>query len=200
MVFDVKTSLIGWFLLVVISVLLWYRNDNYDRVFCIYGVLAAVILLLYYGVHSGMSPSSAGQISYAVVWIFIILLFAMVYVVTAMPSAGILTIVSIVVASFVLFFTFSGNPRIDISGEPGAPPSWYGESWSFYLIIAALIVPLLLLLVYSKWSDPVLYIAIGFLLGSALLLINLHPEERAIGLWFYSMTILILFFWVVNMF
>jgi len=203
MVFNAKTSLIGWVLAFLIGILLWYRNIGIDRVVAITSILVAIVLLFLYGVQSGMNPLTAGRVTYSIIWIFIILGVTMVYIISGQKWVGVFTIFTAIIATISIGLIVCSDYRIDITGLEEDPPYWVMRREYIYmpiLIGMGIALPYLLLLILGEWKDPVLYLILGYLVISAAVVFSIYSTSQTLSVWFYSLIILILFLWAVEMY
>lgn len=203
MAFDAKTSLCGWFLLLVLAILLWYRNTSYDRIYGVYALLIGLILLIFYGVHSGMDPLTAGRLAIFLVFIFVVILFTLIYSMFGSMGMGIISLVAIFVFFYLMLHVLMSDFRIDITCQSWEPAYWISSQTNMFiyaLILIGLIFPLIFLLARSGWSVPELYIAIVFMIITFSICVAHYKSTQALSVWFYLLTILILFFWIWGMF
>lgn len=203
MVFDAKSSLCAWFFMLIVATLLWYRNLEYDRIFSVYAILIAIVMLIIYGVQSGTDPLTSGRLTISTILIFIIILFVMTYVTTGLRWVGVITLIVTFVTIFLLFHILTNDYRIDIVCETDIPPYWIttrAGAFIYLLMFVGLIFPFVMLLINDHWSNPKLYIGILFLIISASILVAKYKTTQFVGVWFYSMIILILIYWVLGMF
>ena len=203
MTFDAKSSLCGWFFMLIVALLLWYRNNGYDRIYSIYAVLIGLILLILYGVHSGMDPLTSGRIAIGTILVFSTILFVMVYVLTGMKWTGIVSLIVIFIFIFLLFYIINADYRIDITCQNWDPPYWISSTpnmFVYVLIFLGLLLPLVFLLANQHWSSPELYVGIVFMIVTASIIFARYKSTQALSVWFYALTVLIIFFWVTGMF
>lgn len=202
MAFDAKSSLCGWFFMLIVALLLWYRNSGYDRIYSIYAILIALILLILYGVHSGMDPLTSGRMAIGIIFVFCTILFVMVYNLTGMKWTGIISLIVIFILIFLLIYVINADYRIDITCQNWDPPYWISNKvgmFVYVLIFLGLLLPLIFLLANQHWSSPELYVGIVFMIVTASVIFARYKSTQALSVWFYTLTILIIFFWVTGM-
>lgn len=203
MAFDAKSCISIWILLVILSLLFWYRLNEYDKIFAIYAIMLAVIMLILYGVHSSMDPLMAGRITIGTILVFIAILIIMSYTCTGKKWIGVVSLIVIFIVLFLLFIVVFGDYRIDISYENNDPPYWFAPgylSFIFPVIFIGLLLPLIFILANENWAKVEIYIAIVFMIVSVSILFARYKNTQAISVWFYTLTIMVIFFWVVGMF
>lgn len=200
--YDAQLSLTSWVLMAVVAVLLWYRNKEYDRIYSIYALIFGLILLILFGVQSGMDPDTAGRLAHTLIWVGIVLMLIMAYAITGTGlSAGVL-LVMIIIIIFIIYMTFEGDSSIDITGRISDPPYWVSSKFDGYLLwILALgfIIPLLVLEAHSDWSNASCYLWIFYIIATAIIVNLTYKNASSISVWFYLLTVMILGVWVLGM-
>ena len=203
MAFDAKSCISVWILLLILSLLFWYRLNEYDKIYAVYAILIAILMLILYGVHSSMDPVIAGRLSIGTILIFVAILVIMSYTCTGQKWVGIVSLIVIFVMLFLVLFVAFSDYRIDISYEHNDPPYWIASgylSFIYPVIFIGLLLPLIFILANEGWAKLEIYIAIVFMIVSASILFTKYKTTQAISVWFYMLTIMVLFFWVVGMF
>ena len=67
--YQLSVSFSCWWLLCLLAVFLWYRNNSYDRIFAPIILLLGVIQLCVFGVYSGGNMNQGGIAIYLAMWI-----------------------------------------------------------------------------------------------------------------------------------
>jgi hypothetical protein len=75
-----KDYLISWWIIAILSVFLWYRNKNEDRIFSIVFFLLGIIQLIQYSVYSGADAAQAGKAIYITIWLQVVILTISVFI------------------------------------------------------------------------------------------------------------------------
>lgn len=197
-----KLTLTSWVLMAVVAILLWYRNKEYDRIYSTYALIFGLVLLILFGVQSGMDPDTAGRLAHTLIWIGIVLILTMTYAITGtVLSAGVL-LVMIIIIIFIVYMIFEGDSSIDITGRISDPPYWVSSKFDGYLLwILAIgfIIPLIVLQENSDWSNLSCYLWIFYIIATAIIVTYTHKSTSSISVWFYLLTVMILGVWVLGM-
>ena len=64
-----KASITSWWILALMSLFLWYRNEKYDRALSVFVFTLGLVQLIEYGIHSGTDPHQSGRALYITLWL-----------------------------------------------------------------------------------------------------------------------------------
>lgn len=205
MCYTAKASLMSWWILALMALFLWYRNEKYDRALSIFVFTLGLIQLIEYGIHSGADPYQSGRALFITLWLQCLVLAIGVFIFINMsvdPNAsslseniihtiagwnlflfGVIFVITLIM-SFTSGETFSG--KVGSSGHiewtRGASSLLGNWSW-LYLI--GIFVPLILIFAYYRFADLGIAILIlyGFL-SLAYVMIN-YPPIAFSSMWCY---------------
>lgn len=205
MCFTAKASITSWWILVLMSLFLWYRNEKYDRVISIFVLTLGLIQLIEYGIHSGTDPSQSGRALFITLWLQCLVLAIGVFIfINSMKNkhdptttenvihiiSGLNLILFSVIFVVALIVSFTTN--IDFYGAPGDSGhiEWYlnggnilGIYGIFYLI--GLFLPLILIFGYYSWADIEVAVLIIYGILSAAYVLTNYPLTAFSSMWCY---------------
>jgi hypothetical protein len=138
MIKNSKILLISWWIIIVISFLLWYRNLFYDRIFSVFSIFLGLLVLIFYGLANNMRSDQGITLIIIILSIQIFTLICSAYIIYRdwiLLCGGIVTLILLPVISllsynqesivpfmfiytfaliFVYYFLFSVNNNIII--------------------------------------------------------------------------------------
>jgi len=204
MCFSAKSSLIAFWILVVLAVLLWYRNQAYDRVLAAFVFALGLIQLIEYGIWSGASPSQAGKALFLTLWLQVLILAIGVFIYLKTALAGASLVLFAVVFLVALFYVFAG--KANFSAAPGASGhiEWYRNggfllgNWG-YLYLLGLFRPFVLLLAHYHWQNIGLMVLIAYGLLSIAYISYKYPPQAFGSAWCFVSIIFVFLIWIVNL-
>lgn len=172
-----KSSITSWWILALISLFLWYRNQNYDRALATFVFTLGLIQLIEYGIHSGTDPSQSGRTLFITLWLQCLVLAIGVYIFindihdtdhSTMTQNVIHTIAgwNLMLFSIVfvvcLIMTFMSQNSFYAAPNYQQPHSdtieWHFnnrptlDQWG-WLYLIGIFVPLILIFGYYMWAD-----------------------------------------------
>lgn len=204
---DAKSSLSSWWILAMISLFLWYRNDKYDRALSVFIFTLGLIQLINYGICSGSDPLQSGQALFITLWLQCLVLAIGVFIFikgsvpedTISTRESIVTIISgwnvflfsiIFVVMLILSFTWNLSAGIQSNGSvewkstsDNSTSSLLGK-WT-WLYLLGIFVPLFLIFTYYSWSDVGIAILILYGALSAGYILAEYPIDSFINTWCY---------------
>jgi drug/metabolite transporter superfamily protein YnfA len=202
MCFSTKTSISSWWILAMMSLFLWYRNERFDRALSVFCFTLGIVQLIEYGIASGTDPHQSGRALFITLWLQCLVLAIGVYVfiqsdrdradesVSIIAGWNMFLFAIIFVVAMVLSITggwsFTGNMTQDNNIE------WHTNNSSIlgnfgWLYLMGIFVPLLLLLAHYSWSDISTAILIVYGASAALCMINSNSDSFG-DLWCYLTT------------
>jgi hypothetical protein len=183
MSYTAKLSVSSWWILVLMALFLWYRNEKYDRALAVFVFTLGLIQLIEYGICSGADPYQSGRALYITLWLQCLVLAIGVYVFinASISSTNATTSQNIVhtIAGwnlflfsvvFVICLVLSFTSELTLYGAVGPDGNiiWYQNGgpmlnkWG-WLYLIGVFFPLFLIFAYYMWAD--LEIAILILYG-----------------------------------
>ena len=219
MCFTAKASVTSWWILALLSLFLWYRNQQYDRALSIFVFTLGLVQLLEYGIHSGADPQQSGRALFITLWLQCLVLAIGVFIfingardpdnptlsetiVHTIAGWNLFLFAIIFVVALVLSFTtestFSGAP-----GESGHI-EWYMNGgpllgkWG-WLYIIGILVPLLLIFAYYMWADIRIAILIIYGALSAAYVLSNYPPAAFSSMWCYLAVFFAFLAWFLGM-
>jgi hypothetical protein len=114
-----KSSVTAFWILLMMSLFLWYRNERYDRTLSVFVFTLGIIQLIEYGVQSGANPNQSGRMLFITLWLQCLVLAIGIFIfITGSPNSdntiiswniGIFSVIFVIaiILSFTLEFTAS---------------------------------------------------------------------------------------------
>lgn len=149
-----KYTLIAWLLIAYLSLLLWFRNLNLDRVFAPFLFCIGLLFLFLFAIYSGMNLYIAIRCIYLIIWLQIIVLCISLFIYKKNEFTGFLLIISSLIFIVSIFYIFSKmftNKLIisnynDILSTKNLLSYW----WILYLVLLLLALVFLLYINSNK--------------------------------------------------
>lgn len=172
MCYTAKASVTAWWILAMMSLFLWYRNEKYDRALAIFIFTLGIIQLIEYGIHSGADPDQSGRALFITLWLqcLVLTIGVFVFITSSRDPDNISTqenIIEIIagwmLVLFVIIFIAAVilSYTLDFSASPGSSGhiEWYMDGMPFFgkwgfLYLVGIFGPLILLFGFYDWSDP----------------------------------------------
>jgi hypothetical protein len=205
MCYTAKASISAWWILALMTLFLWYRDQEYDRILAPFLIALGLIQLIEYGIHSGASPQQAGRALFLTLWAQCLILaigvalFLRRQIDPTVASRGQNLLRYLSLANLILFVTvFAGAlawcwwSQPSFSGAPGEAGhiEWQVNDSPFlgrygWLYLIGIFLPLLLLLWYYGWNYTPLLVLILYGVGSALYVTTRFPSIAFSSMWCY---------------
>lgn len=188
-----KVSITSWWILALMSLFLWYRNEKYDRALSVFVFTLGLIELIEYGIHSGSDPSQSKRAIFITLWLQCLVLAIGVFIFTkthgdsnnfyqkiAFDLAGwnlfLFTIFFVValILSYVSGYSFLSlsNNNMELRTDNNSS----SNNW-MWLYLLGLFIPLLIIFLFYSFSDYGIAIMIIYSIFSAICLsLNLQSE------------------------
>lgn len=190
MCYNAKSSLMAFLIITFLSLMLWYRNQKYDRVISAFTLIVGLIQLVESGVHTGININLAGQLIFLILWLQVFIFSVGTYNYLHNIYSKLLVIVFTLALIVAIIYVILGQARFKVALGPSGHIEWYQNSGSLlghwgWIYLLGIFLPLMLLLARSKWTDLGLYLllAYGFI---SLLLTSLFFPRALPSLWCYS--------------
>ena len=205
MCFSAKASISSWWILALISLFLWYRNERYDRALSIFIFTLGLIQLIEYGIHSGADPAQSGRALFITLWLQCLVLAIGVFLFidgnydsdNPSTSEKVVKIISgwnlfLFAIIFVVALIMSFTAGWTFSGAPGSSGhiEWYRNDgpllgkWG-WLYLIGLFLPLLLIFAYYAWADVGIAILILYGVLSAMYVVANYSSSSFSSMWCY---------------
>lgn len=205
MCYTAKASVSAWWIMAIMALFLWYRNEGYDRALSIFVFTLGLIQLIEYGIHSGADPSQSGRMLFITLWLQCLVLAIGVYIFIngtkddhnpTMTENIVHTIAgwNMMLFSFIfvvaLLYAFFSNNQF--KGAPGASGhiEWYindrplMENYG-WLYLIGVFVPLTLIFAYYSWTNLGIAILIVYGILSAAYVISNYASAAFSSMWCY---------------
>ena len=203
MCYTAKASVTAWWILAMMSLFIWYRNERYDRALAVFIFVLGLIQLIEYGIHSGSDPNQSGRALFITLWLQCLVLAIGVFIFIngskdpddiSVRENVISTIAgwNLFLFSIVFVIALIVSFSLNFSAAPGSSGhiEWYMNGKRFlgsfgWLYVLGIFGPLLLLLAFYGWSDISIAILILYgLLSAAYVVVN-YPQEAFTSMWCY---------------
>jgi hypothetical protein len=199
MLVGAKEKLVTWWILFILTLFLWYRNFEYDRIIAIFLFLSALIQIFEYSVYCGADPQKEGYKIYLSLWLQCLSLCLAVYIYIksspivdnsplALALSGWLTFIFALI--FIAAILYLLNYQTYISGEilqDGI--AWRMNDSNFlgnflWLYLIGIFAPFILLFAFSGFNNIGLLLLLIYLIAVVLLLFT-NSRELFISRWIY---------------
>jgi len=205
MCFSPKSSLSSWWILALMSLFLWYRNEKYDRALAVFVFTLGLIQLIEYGIHSGADPEQSGRALFITLWLQCLVLAIGVFVFisaskdTDNPStsenvvhtiAGWNLFLFAIIFVVALVLSFTSDSTFSAAPGPSGHIEWYMNGGSIlgkwgWLYLIGLFVPLILIFAYYMWADIEIAILILYGILSAVYVLANYSSTAFTSMWCY---------------
>ena len=198
-----KESISAFILLVVVSVLLFFRDNGYDRLICALFLVISLIQFTEFLLHAGcISPDTGGRLIYLILWlqvtVFAIGLEVEFHTTFTKCWAAIFSLI------FIIALYHSFDRKFDVSQEYGhlvwtkenENGNILGPSAILYMI--GLFIPFFIIQYYNNWSNIPIWIILAALILSFLLVRIFYPKLVFSSLWCYSAIGVLFVAWLVG--
>lgn len=211
MAYGIKNSLITWWILLIISVFLWFRNYEYDRMMASLAFTIALIQLVEYGIFNNMNNYQGYILIFIILWLVILILSLSVLVFTK----NIISLIwAIIVSILFLFMTVhiltTGNNDGNNNGNRNEKAQFiqieknklkYGYTIDdiFWVYIICFLVPFFIL--FSEIGNRFyLFTIIFYILASMITVYAIFGKDFFFSIWLYSLVGLFFLCWFIGMF
>ena len=186
-----KSSITSWWILALMSLFLWYRNEKYDRALSIFIFTLGLIQLIEYGINSGTDPNQSARALYITLWLQCLVLAIGVFVFinsskdNETPSireniintiAGWNLFLFAIIFVVALIISFTSNTPSDFTNEMEIYASGIPllGKWG-WLYLLGIFIPLVLIFSYYAWADIGIAILILYGILSAVYVLANYP-------------------------
>lgn len=205
MCYSAKASLIAWWILALMFLFLWYRNEKYDRVIAAFVLTLGLIQLLEYGIHSGVNPDQSGRAIFITLWLQCLVLAIGTYIYLKNIWSLSLLIVFAIVFVGSLIYALLGRNKFTASVGESNHIEWYLNggpilgNWG-WLYILGIFLPLLLILAGLGWTDAGILILIFYGIISAVYIAMYFPAAAFASMWCYVTVGFAFLAWMIGIF
>lgn len=207
MCFDAKSSATGFWITAFLSLMIWYRNQTYDRALAIFILFLGLVQLVEFTIHSGASGAESAK------WIFMILILQ-----TVVLSFGVYMFTTgwvnaIALALFIgslLLFSYgaylTSTQKFDAWVGPSGHIIWSRNGDNLMgsvlgpLYLIGLFLPLILLWIQYGLANlsPLVLIVYGAV--SAVYVMANYPSQSFSSMWCYLAVGFAFLQWFLGMF
>jgi hypothetical protein len=220
MCYSAKSSLSAWIIISLISLMLWYRNEAYDRALAPFIFTLGLVQLIEYGIHSTMNPEHGAKLLFITLWLQCFIFALSVYVLAGALSneeqlwltrvvSGILLAVFLIVFAASILYVLTTEDTFNASVGSTGHIEWNRGTttgrtsllgWWSVLYLLGIFAPLLILLAMWSWTDIGLWILLAYGVGSAFFVWWLFPPEAFSSMWCYLVVGFAFLAWMVGIF
>lgn len=198
--YNLKTSLLSWWLICILAVFFWCRDYRYDRVISAFAFVLALIFLIEYGIYSNMKPTQGARLMICILWLLVFILALSVLIFTKSIISLVWWILITVIFLVAVFYAFTSDNLGELRREERGI-QWInianGLEWLLFL---GILIPFLLLLNCYSWDDLGVYLVIVYLLVSGAIVWYIVDNKYAFNVWVYSLIGVLFILWFVGMF
>lgn len=202
-----KVCVVSWWLVAIVSVLLWYRNVTYDRVIAVVFFTFSLLQLLHYGCHNLLDPTVAGRLTVVVLVLTAFIACVCVYLYCKNGVLLLLALFSMLMLATALFFFYTGHmkptARVNIFGMC---PEWQVngsndlELWGCFLMVI-FFGCWFALLAATGWTDLGLYLIAAYAILTYVFAACTVKNPAMIGpFWTYMLTGIVAVVWISGLF
>lgn len=203
MCLTVKESLSALIIIIVISVLLFIRGNDYDKLVAALFLIISLIQVAEYLFHAGLiTPDTGGRMIYLILWLQVAVFAVGLHVQfrTDFTACWALLFTTIFVAA--LFYSL--DKSFNVTKEYGhlvwtkenEDGNILGTSAILYMI--GLFAPFLIIQYYEKWNNISVWLIFAALILSFLLVKAFYPKLVFSSLWCYSAIGVLFVAWLVG--
>ncbi len=205
MCFSAKASVSAWWILALLALFLWYRNENYDRALAPFVLALGLIQLIEYGIHNNANGTQGGKALFITLWLQCLLLAIGVYVfikveVSKTGTTGgkkfleTLAVLNLILFSVIfviaLMYTFFSSAQFSATVGSTGHIEWYRNDHALMgnigiLYIIGIFVPLFLIFWYYGFSNIGVSLLIIYGILSAAYVVTMYPPEAFSSMWCY---------------
>lgn len=206
MCFSAKASVSAWWILALLSLFLWYRNENYDRALSVFVLTLGLIQLIEYGIHNCADGSQGGKYLFLTLWLQCLVLAIGVFIFIKMSVAGsagdgnnrkyleliagLNLIFFAVIFVIALIYTFFGTAQFSALVGSSGHIEWYRNGGGLMnnvgiLYLIGIFVPLFLIFWYYKFANLGVALLILYGILSAAYVVLMYPPEAFSSMWCY---------------
>lgn len=215
MYYDAKSSILAWWILALIAILLWYRNQEFDRAVAVFIFIVGLIQLIEYGVRSGADSKQSGSAIFVLLWLQTIVLAIGTYIFlksNEIEETKIYTTLSAynlaafaIVFIVALFYLFFAGSKIQAKLAESGHVDWSNNGSSIlgnwgWLYVAGLFIPFILILGYYDWANLGVMLLILYGLASAAYVLTSFPPEAFGSMWCYLAIGFAFLVWFIGIF
>jgi len=205
MAYSIKSSLLGWWFLLIMAIFLWYRNYKYDRIMAAVAIILGLFQLIEYGIFNNMDRHQGGKLIFSILWLLLLILAmsTLIFVKNTLALAWLVIIATVFLFAIIYAFISDGsNFGVDRSENyliwtREGRGILHGLEW---LYIMGIIVPVILLFNYYKWEELGLYVIIMYIIISFLVIWYLFDSSVFGRVWVYSLVGIIMIAWFIGIF
>jgi hypothetical protein len=210
MCFDAKSSSTGFWIISFMALMIWYRNQGYDRALSIFILLLGMIQLVEFTIHNGSSGSESGKWIFMILWLQILALTIGTFVYIN-PNDTILWSLALImmlfgIAVFLMGVWFTATSTFDSFVGKSGHIEWYRDQkplmggWFGPLYLLGLFAPLILLWLNTSMKDMALLVIILYGVASAVWVASTFPSEAFSSMWCYLAVGFAFLWWFVGIF
>lgn len=205
MCYSPKASITSWWILALMSLFLWYRNERFDRALSIFVFTLGLVQLIEYGIHSGTDPHQSGRALYITLWLQCLVLAIGVFIFIRSskdpdnPSltenivhtiAGWNLFLFAIIFVVTLVLSFTSDNTFSAAPGPSGHIEWYMNGQPFLgkwgvLYLIGVFVPLILIFAYYMWADVGIALLILYGVLSATYVLATYPPAAFSSMWCY---------------
>jgi len=199
MSYGIKNSLLAWWILVILSVFLWFRNYQYDRIIAVLAFVIALIQLTEYGIFNYMNIKQSAKLLFMLVWLIVFMLSLSVLIFTKNVVSFMWTIIVSILFLIICIYTLTNQSNnIPIINDNKLEYGYVIDD-IYWLYIICFIVPFIIL-IYHYGLDTYLMVSIIYIVLSMMIVYYIFGEKLFLSTWLYSLIGLVFITWFVGMF
>ncbi len=204
MCFSSKSSIMAWWIMIIIAIFLLWRNEEYDWVIAVLTIPVALIQLIEWSVHSGTLPlAEAARYLYITLWLQLFIFALVVFLYTSYAVTGLWLLIMTGLFLYGLSYAYSVDLNTFSIEIDNNNLIWQNDGDTIFepfdiIYLIGITLPFLFLLAYYNWSDPGLWILLLYVLFSALFAWLVSGSRKMGSTWCYLAVGFVFLAWMVG--
>jgi hypothetical protein len=199
MSYGIKNSIFAWWILVIIAVFLWCRNNQYDRMMAALAFVIALIQLVEYGLFNNMNVQQGNKLLFMLVWLVILILSLSVLTFTKNIVAFMWAVISSILFLVIVVYIFTKKNN-DVPEIINNNLNYgYVIDDIYWLYITCFIVPFIILIYYCG-ADFYSMFMLFYVVLSMIMVYWFFGKKMFLSMWFYSLIGMIFICWIIGMY
>ena len=191
MCFNAKSSIMAWWIMIIVAAFLLWRNEEYDWVIAIILIPVALIQLIEWAVHSGTLPlAKAAKYIYLTLWLQTFIFALVAFLFTSLAVSGLWLIIIFALFLYAISYAFTVDlDTFSIENDNGNL-IWQNDGNNILgplsvIYFMGLLLFFLFMLVYYNFMDAGLWILLLYVLFSALFVWLVSGDRKMGSTWCY---------------
>ncbi len=211
MCYDAKSSMMAFLLMIIIAAFLFYRNEDYDWVIAAVAIPVALIQLIEWGLHTNaLDGAQGGALIYFTLWLQVVVFALATWSVVTTGLSGLWLILIVVLFIYLVYNLERNLFTVEVSACSTSEGSMGNLLWKKngedimnplgFVYLLGVTLPFLFLLSYYGWSNVGLWLLLGYIILSALLVFWIFGGTKFPSMWCYVAVGFFFLAWLIGIF